>query len=717
MPTNAVTFAPDEIDMVWKEPYLTEGLNEKAMVMPRGVYRGFEVIPSGTALNITVVAALPKNDHLAIVETQNNYSLTIRRATGNFDIDLTAYAAQTVYVTLYATYAIGSTTAAFIRLYTSAEYTALTAAEKAELTILCHVIVPGAGVIPAGAIRFDVRTYPWQSLSPNFLPWRQLVRNGTFELGRTGTGADSAIPYWVPDPSVLPGFSAYFRRSTTDPAAGAACLEYYQDQAGSYSRDLYQFAMIPVVPGQRLVLSFKKKCITVPASYAAAEVIVEFVDNTGAVLGTTVNSPIDLNSTNANYVTLTNYGVVPAGAVAISSVKVLVSALNYAPGGTVIFRLDAVSVLLQASDVAQSQDYGLEAMNQFLHTMRVVLKSGAPDPVGGFAGREAVLLYNDPSMGAPIPAEGQVLGGPVDPNPNPLLLEAPELYWAGVFNVGEYMAFDAARAQRPRILARRADFLIHPRTRIMELPPGILTGGFTVNVYRSWDGAFDERLEICVNAVWNSATGLWNKTFTGVSATRWFVNPFGMQCTTKEAAVAAWSEANWDPAPYDIAGQGGWTIFTRLLQSNNGNIRILNPQTGGTAPSNPTGSVTPNTLYAKNIPKAFGRFYISNVGGVTIVNSFGVLGIAVNPGGNFLVRLLMSNAFASANEYSVVVGLTTFVGGPPPSPGQAWYAFVWYENAAYFNIQFFDNALFIIDPTANATGIDFTVAVFGRQDG
>jgi hypothetical protein len=40
MPTNAVTFAPDEIDMVWKEPYLTEGLNEKAMVMPRGVYRG-----------------------------------------------------------------------------------------------------------------------------------------------------------------------------------------------------------------------------------------------------------------------------------------------------------------------------------------------------------------------------------------------------------------------------------------------------------------------------------------------------------------------------------------------------------------------------------------------------------------------------------------------------------------------------------------------------
>jgi hypothetical protein len=143
---------------------------------------------AGAALTITVVAALPKNDHLAIVETQTNYSLTDsggRRATSTSTS--LRMRRRRVYVTLYASYAIGSATAAFIRLFTAAEYAALTAAETGRVTVLCHVLVPGAGVIPASAIRFDARTYPWQSLSPNFLPWRELVRNGTFELGRTAS--------------------------------------------------------------------------------------------------------------------------------------------------------------------------------------------------------------------------------------------------------------------------------------------------------------------------------------------------------------------------------------------------------------------------------------------------------------------------------------------------------------------------------------------------
>lgn len=704
MPTNAVTFAPDEIDMVWKEPYLTEGLNEKAMVMPRGVYRGFEVVPSGVALNISVIAALPKNDHLAIIETQNNYSLTIRRATGNFNIDLTAYAGQTVYVTLYATYAIGSATAAFIRLYLAAEYAALTTAEQAELTILCHVVVPGAGVIPAANVLFDSRTYPWQSLSPNFLPWRQLVRNGTFELGRTATGRDGAIPYWIPNPDTTPGVGAYFRRTVTDPATGLSCLEYYQDQAGSNSRSLNQYVMVPVVAGQRFQLAFKKKCITPPASVASASVILRFVDATGAVLPSPVTVAINLASSDANYVAVLTHGVVPTGAVAISDVQVNVMTLNYAPGATVIFRLDALSLLLQASDVAQSQDYGLEAMNQFLHASRLVFKSGSPDPVGGFAGRELEMGYLDPVAGGP--AEGRVFALPVNPSTNPLLLESPELYWGGVIDVGEYMSYDATRAQRPRLRAIRADFLIHPRTRIMELPPGVLSGGFPVNVYRSWDGVFDERLEVVSNAVWNSGTGQWDKGVAGIAASRWFVNPLGVRCETKEAGTASWAEAAWDPAPYQNANQGGWTILARTLASNNGHLQILNPQIVGSAPSNLPGNsieLLGNTLYAKNIPKHFARIILNGAGGFTVDQdaSFNIASVFLTP---TTISVVLQVSMDSTS-YAVVCSCEAGVGLHVAKPVAI--------ASAVYDIELYNAAGTLISASTTAGAVH--VALYGRQ--
>jgi hypothetical protein len=481
-------------------------------------------------------------------------------------------------------------------------------------------------------------------------------------------------------------------------------LEYYQDQAGSNSRILSQYVMVPVVPGQRFQLSFRKKCITVPASVTSADVILRFVDSAGAVLGSTLTVPISLAGTDANYVPITVHGVVPVGAVAISDVQINVDTLNYAPGGTVIFRLDAVSLLLQASEVAQSQDYGLEAMNQFLHASRLVFKSGDPDPVGGFAGREVELGYLDPSLGGPV--EGRVFGVPVNPSTNPLLLECPEFYWGGVINVGEYMAFDAARAQRPRIRAVRADFLIHPRTRIMELPPSFLSGGYTVNVYRSWDGAFDERLEVVVNAVWDESTNLWTKVTAGIPASRWYVNMFGMRSEVVEGATATWGDAAWDPAPYQTPFQGGWTLFARTMWSNNGHIRIFNPQSMGVTPSNPPAnslSITENTLYAKNIPKHFAKIILNGLSGVTVDQdaSFNCAGVSLSP---TTVYVTLHVAMLDPSYVVVVsceIGGTIHLGKPSPiTPG-------------VYEIELYNAAGSIISASANA-GVLY-VALFGRQ--
>jgi hypothetical protein len=56
-------------------------------------------------------------------------------------------------------------------------------------------------------------------------------------------------------------------------------------------------------------------------------------------------------------------------------------------------------------------------MNQFLHASRVVLKSGDPDPVGGFAGRELELGYIDPSFSGPAEGAGVWLAGESEHQP------------------------------------------------------------------------------------------------------------------------------------------------------------------------------------------------------------------------------------------------------------------------------------------------------------
>ena len=56
-PTTALTFAANEAKIRWREPYVSEGLNRKfAGVIPRGIYRGFGIQPSGAALSIDILA-------------------------------------------------------------------------------------------------------------------------------------------------------------------------------------------------------------------------------------------------------------------------------------------------------------------------------------------------------------------------------------------------------------------------------------------------------------------------------------------------------------------------------------------------------------------------------------------------------------------------------------------------------------------------------------
>lgn len=189
MPTFLEQLTNTEIKVRFKEPFLTAGLNEKMTgIIPQGIYRGFKLTTNASAMTVTVEADANEGDHLAVYTPADGYSLTLRRTTGDFSIDLTALASKTVVLALYADYETATDTSAIIRAYElspSDEYTI--ASELAELVTLGTVVVPASGVIPAANITPDYRKAAWTQLAPESREGVQLVENGGFEFGMDTT--------------------------------------------------------------------------------------------------------------------------------------------------------------------------------------------------------------------------------------------------------------------------------------------------------------------------------------------------------------------------------------------------------------------------------------------------------------------------------------------------------------------------------------------------
>lgn len=193
MPTSLQSLADSEIDVRYKEPFLTASLNTKVGggVVPVGCYRGFNLKTNVAALTITVEAAA-SGDHTAVVESAAGAALTVRRLTGDFSLSLAAFAGSTVVLAVYANYTFGSTTVGDIRAYTVAEYDALLS--YADLCFLGTVVVPGAGVIPAANISENRRTRSTDSVERRI--GTPLLHNSQFARGDVASAyARNAFPW------------------------------------------------------------------------------------------------------------------------------------------------------------------------------------------------------------------------------------------------------------------------------------------------------------------------------------------------------------------------------------------------------------------------------------------------------------------------------------------------------------------------------------------
>jgi hypothetical protein len=157
MPTDLQSIAQSDIRVRFKEPLLSEGVNKSQYIQPRGVYRGFNLGTSASALSVTVQTDPVHGDAVAVVHDADDRALTIR-VTDPIDLDLTPFANKTVVVAIYARHVSQGSTVSVIRGYELSpvdEYTA--DINVGNLIVLGTVVVPAAGLIAETAITHEKR--------------------------------------------------------------------------------------------------------------------------------------------------------------------------------------------------------------------------------------------------------------------------------------------------------------------------------------------------------------------------------------------------------------------------------------------------------------------------------------------------------------------------------------------------------------------------------
>lgn len=196
MPTTLYSVPDSDIGLRYREPFISAGLNAKYQgFVPVGVYDGFAPT-SGTALQLVLLPG--SSGYGAAVVTSNQdpaYQISVR-ITGAQALDLSSFASQEVAVVIEASYTFPSVTTAVIKAYN------LTLAEvpPAAACVLATVSVPSSGVIPAANISLKNRTFPWQERTRDSVPFISVVKNGSFDFGRSSSAVPPGAnvpPFWA----------------------------------------------------------------------------------------------------------------------------------------------------------------------------------------------------------------------------------------------------------------------------------------------------------------------------------------------------------------------------------------------------------------------------------------------------------------------------------------------------------------------------------------
>jgi hypothetical protein len=361
--TTLQAFPNSEIKLRFAEPYVSDGLNAKiAGIIPRGIYRGYNLVPSGPALTAQLDPDA-SNRHLAVYETLLGRSLTLTRSGGPISVPLGAFAGTRVYVVIFAQYTTAVPTIAELRVYSVADFNS--APEKNELIVLGIVDVPGAGVISASDISYSQTTYPWKEGSIAARPWEQIVRNGDFEESE---GFASVAGQGVRGFSGVKINSAGIQVVTGNSHSGAYALQLdipdsisqaYVGPGNFNLADPLSGGTVPVRAGQLIEVSLWLAGQNVDSYtfiFGGFRFFLNFFDASDAALpvGTIASDPA-VHIGTFGYVHFSELFVAPADGYFTWYMSANV---NLAAGFGGDFFVDDLRIFLQPRDVAQDDDGG-----------------------------------------------------------------------------------------------------------------------------------------------------------------------------------------------------------------------------------------------------------------------------------------------------------------------------------------------------------------------
>jgi hypothetical protein len=528
MTTDVASFASSEFTMRYKQPYTTEGLNKKfAGIQPRGIYRGYRLgVDAGSGdRTVEIVASTSYTDHLAVYETATGFSLTLRKTGGNFLVALTAYASQTVYITIWASYAVGATTAAFIRVYTEAEF--LAAGEKDELVVLGKVDVPSAGnPVTSAMLSEKGRDMAWQNRTTEDIGWPQLYRNPHFAWGEAAATHEYSAAYWriISDAPTTNPISV----DTTDPYKGAnhILMDY---GAGSASWSVAQVLNIPVEEGQRIRVRLYKKSVQA-ATAGTAQFQPGYKNGTGSgLVGTAV--AVDISSVDSAYVAAEAVIEVPSGSgiTTLTSLGFSVTSATFGSAGDAI-RVGEFQLWLEQSDVEDDEParaWKGDDIRSALGLFEVLddfadLASTPTLRPGGVPGTTAVRV------------ERQDQKDDASTTPTPLSLPGQ------ILELGKNLLNSGAQVRTPRIVMPVDSSVGDAYTLLYETEDdGAIVGG--QRIYLS--SATSPGMVFVTNCYWNGT--VWTQEDATKASYKLTQGPGGLLHQSQASGVGPWADSAW----------------------------------------------------------------------------------------------------------------------------------------------------------------------------
>lgn len=719
------------VQIRWKEPYVSQGLNKKLHgLIPAGVIRGGRLTTSALNSHVTVEADPDSGDSVYSFIDANNHQMTFRQA-GDvvLDLDVGALPGTTVYVGLEVVYSVSAQTEIYWRAYSQAEVDA-----DPTLVILGSVAVPGVpALIPTTDILYDRRRDAGLNLSTGMRDWRQVIQNPSFEgpADTISSGEEREFFGWV--------FEALFAGTwrVLSPGSGPASQPHSGDNSlvavggggGAHLMTATPLGVHRVSPGQTVKVSVWVRGDSV-ALGSGASASVGFWIKAFEWDGSDVSDPSPWGSGSLfivedgtvingsfGYLEISGEFKVPEDASFIQPIIMVNDAASFS--GTIEF--DDVQVWLEPGPVHLPYDRKTDLISPEIMThglaVAPLLGQGGISEDPSQIWQRALRLFCSVAASSDLEHEW----GMVKPSITRWLMTLNR----GRLQVGKDLYGSAGDAALPRVKNLAAAAATADYTCLWESEPvDINTPG--VRLYHSIASAYDTGFVLTVNAKWTGSE--WEADDQGATtgAARYGFDQYGdFECYFRYDTSSNWADGAWSYLAWNFDHYAPSEYVD--LNMRDARIDISDPTGGTLSHSSPSYNTTiRNEICSLNTCKAWGVVRLSSNSPYIFIYPEGSPEFAhhlssvsiLTEGGKKLARFNLTTTMDVNTETGHDKGYAVVVGYDPGDQPVTAIDWVWNPKVRVIDDNTFDIAL--VDDAGNFDSLDlgrqqlFYFAVFAR---